>query len=118
MMTKEEIAGIVLYCKQQNVSFKSRLEELGIPQWQFYEAKRRYVENNSDELLGIGKEGAFIACPDLQRKNFKVKEDPSLMSDGSMSMELQTTSGLIMRIQGNLSSTQIQAIILSAKGNV
>lgn len=117
-MTKEEIAAIVLYCKQQNVSFKSRLEELGIPQWRFYGAKRKYVQNNSNELLEIGKEGAFIACPDLQRKNFKVKEDSSLMSDGSMSVELQTTSGLIMRIQGNLTPNQIQAIILSAKANV
>lgn len=118
MMTKEEIAAIVLYCKQQNVSFKSRLEELGIPPWQFYWAKRRYVENNSNELLEIGKEGRFIPCPELQRKNFKGKEASSLMPDSGMSIELQTTSGLIMRIQGNLSPNQIQAIILSAKTNV
>lgn len=31
MMSKEEVASIVLYCKDNNVSFKSRLSELGIP---------------------------------------------------------------------------------------
>ena len=30
MMTKEEIVYIVLYCKDNNVSFKDRLKELGI----------------------------------------------------------------------------------------
>ena len=29
-MTKEEIASIVLYCKNNNVSFKDRIKELGI----------------------------------------------------------------------------------------
>lgn len=40
-MTKEEIASIVLYCKDNNVSFKDRLRELGIIPWRFYEAKSK-----------------------------------------------------------------------------
>lgn len=46
MMSKEEIASIVLYCKENNVSFKDRLEELGITPWRFYAAKSKYVYNN------------------------------------------------------------------------
>ena len=30
MMTKEDVASIELYCKEQKVSYKSRLEELRI----------------------------------------------------------------------------------------
>jgi len=39
MMTKEEIASIVLYCKDNNVSFKDRLRELGITPWRFMRQK-------------------------------------------------------------------------------
>jgi len=74
MMTKEEIASIVLYCKDNNVSFKDRLRELGITPWRFYEAKASMHKNNNNELLEIGNKGNFIPCPDLTRKCSHVKE--------------------------------------------
>lgn len=43
MMTKEDVAQVVAYCDENNVSQKQRLEELGIPAWKFYDAKRKYA---------------------------------------------------------------------------
>ena len=49
MLTREEIAEIVQYCKEHGVSYKSRLKEIGIPEWRFYESKRRYAEVQASE---------------------------------------------------------------------
>ena len=35
MMSKEEVAEIMTYCKENGGSYKSRLSELGIPSWNF-----------------------------------------------------------------------------------
>ena len=36
MMTREEILSIEEYCAEHKISHKKRLEELGIPFWNFY----------------------------------------------------------------------------------
>ena len=38
-MTREEILSIEEYCAEHKISHKKRLEELGIPFWNFYKAK-------------------------------------------------------------------------------
>lgn len=43
-MTKEEVASIVKYCNDNGVSYKSGLSELGVPEWKFFESKRRYAK--------------------------------------------------------------------------
>ena len=35
-MTREEVVEIMNYCKEHKVTYKSRLEELNIPVWRFY----------------------------------------------------------------------------------
>lgn len=121
MMTKEEVASIVLYCSERKVSFKSRLEELGIAQWRFYEAKGRYEKSknecSSNELLELGNKGTFIPCPDLTRKSRKMSGSQS-DAHGNLNIELQTAGGVMMRIQGELDSSQLRSIILSAVGHV
>ena len=57
MMTKEEVAAIVTYCQENNVSYKQRLAELSIRPSSFYDAKRKYApkavgENVGDALVG------------------------------------------------------------------
>ena len=42
MMTREKILSIEEYCAEHKISHKKRLEELGIPFWNFYKAKRKY----------------------------------------------------------------------------
>lgn len=44
MMTKEEVTAIVAYCDEHRKSYKSRLKELGLPEWKFYDSKRKYEQ--------------------------------------------------------------------------
>ena len=59
MMTREEILSIEEYCAEHNVSHKKRLEELDIPFWHFYKAKKKYREEHEQE----GQSGQFIQLP-------------------------------------------------------
>lgn len=49
MLTQEEIADIVQYHNEHGVTYKSRLKEIGISEWRFYESKRRYAEVQAGE---------------------------------------------------------------------
>ena len=46
-MTREEVAEIMNNCKEHKVTYKSRLEELNIPVWRFYDSKSRYAVEQS-----------------------------------------------------------------------
>ncbi len=67
MMTKEEVASIVAYCAENNISQKQRLAELGINEWQFYSSKRKYAPkrggDNAGEFLQLVPGGAFLPDP-------------------------------------------------------
>ena len=53
MMTREEVAEVITYCKKNDISYKTRLAELGIPAWKFYDSKSRYaLEQESSEAKG------------------------------------------------------------------
>lgn len=43
MMTREEVAEVITFCKKNDISYKARLAELGIPAWKFYDSKSRYA---------------------------------------------------------------------------
>ena len=57
MMSKEEVAEILTYCKEKGISYKSRLAELGIPEWKFYEGKSRYAKQQAESP---GSNGEFL----------------------------------------------------------
>ena len=48
-MTREEVVEMMNYCKEHKVTYKSRLEELNIPVWRFYDSKSRYAAEQSSE---------------------------------------------------------------------
>ena len=50
-MTKEEVASIVKYCNDNGVSYKARLSELGVPEWRFFESKRRYAKEQASSTF-------------------------------------------------------------------
>ena len=53
MMTREEVAEVITFCKKNDISYKARLAELGIPAWKFYDSKSRYaLEQESSESKG------------------------------------------------------------------
>ena len=51
-MTKEEVAGIVAYCEGKKISYKQRLDELGIPTWKFYDSKRKFAPQRDGDNAG------------------------------------------------------------------
>ena len=51
MMTKEEVASIVKYCNDNGVSYKASLSELGVPEWRFFEIKRRYAKEQAPSAV-------------------------------------------------------------------
>ena len=60
-MTREEVAEIIMYCKEHKVTCKSRPVELNIPVWRFYDSKSCYTEEQSS---GNISKGDFIELGD------------------------------------------------------
>ena len=124
MMTKEEVAEIMTFCKEKGVSYKSRLAELGIPEWKFFDSKARYARQQAEstaaegEFLRLTSGGDFIPMPSFAattgRGFSKKKEQPQKM----VSIELRTPNGTMMRIQGEMTLQYIQAIIQASSGRV
>ena len=53
MMRRGEILAIDQYCREHKMSCRKRLDELEIPFWQFYKAKRKYrLEDEGAEGTG------------------------------------------------------------------
>ena len=122
MLTREEIAEIVQYCKVNGVSHKSRLKEIGIAEWRFYESKRRYAEaqaseRESGELLQLVHGNDSFPEPVLTNKK-TCKGRKSGHESIPMSIEMRTQTGAVLRIQGNLDATMIQAIIQASSSHV
>lgn len=102
MLTREEIAEIVQYCKENGVSYKSRLKEIGIAEWRFYESKRRYAKAQSSER----ESGAFLqlvcgngSIPEPVLTNRETgKSRKSGHESIPMSIEMCTQTGAVLRI--------------------
>lgn len=68
-MTREEVVEIMNYCKEHKVTYKSRLEELNIPVWRFYDSKSRYAAEQSSgktaqgEFIELPHSGSFVPVP-------------------------------------------------------
>ena len=101
--------------------FSPFLEELGIAQWRFYDAKGRYEKAKDacspNELLELGDKGTFIPCPPLTRKAKKASASQS-ETNCNLNIELQPAGGVMIRIQGELHSSQLRSIILCAVGHL
>ena len=101
MLTREEIAEIVQYCKEKGVSYKSRLKEIGIAEWRFYESKRRYAEaqaseRESGEFLQLVRGNDSFPEPVLtDRKTGKGRR--SGQESIPMSIEMRTQTGVVFQ---------------------
>lgn len=105
MMTKVEVAQVVAYCEENKVSFRQRLEELGIPQWAFYEAKRKYVPkqetDNAGEFLQLVPGESFFPSPIKQARSRSRKQRDAEQESAPVNKELKTTTGTMMQISRN-----------------
>ena len=117
MLSREEVTAVVAYCEEHNVTYKARLEELSIPYWKFHDAKWYY--NREDRLRA--SPGDFIRLDEqLAKGRSHHKKAPVRQSfeASSLSVELQTPGGTLMRIQGEMSASVLKEIILAANGYV
>lgn len=111
-MTKEELASIVKYCNDNGVSYKSRLSELGVPEWRFFESTRHYAKEQassaspSGEFCQLTTGGDFVPMPagGGSKKNSQAPK--------TASVELRTPNGTIRRIHGELDKGYLQSIII------
>lgn len=123
-MTREEILSIEEYCAEHKVSHRKRLEELDIPFWHFYKAKKMYRKEDEQDA-GPGQfiqlsSGKYVsqAMPPARTsgksgKPCKLVEEKS---ESYLTIELQTRTGTAIRIQGLLSPAHLRELI--AVGNV
>ena len=115
MMTREEVAEIIMYCKAHKVTYKSRLAELNIPVWRFYDSKSRYAEEQSSgntskgDFIELGQSGTFIPVPSFAGQNGRKPKGES--PSGFKSIEIRTSKGDAIRIQGELSPQELYSII-------
>ena len=118
-MTKEEIVGIVSYCKKNKVSYADRLSELGIPRWKFYKFKSKYFKRARSR-----SKADFIELPTLEAvappqhagKDTPI-EEPHATVCGT-SIELSLPGGMEMRIGGEIDSAIIRIILQTVLSHV
>ena len=122
MMTKEEVEQVVAYCEENKVSFRQRLEELGVPAWSFYDAKRKYTPkqeaDNAGDFLQLVPGGAFFPNPIKPARSRSRRQKDAEQEAAPVNIELKTATGTMMRISGNLTGRQIQEIIIASSAHV
>jgi len=128
MLSKEEISDVISYCQEHGCTYKDRLAELGIPEWKFYDSKYRYAiqernDSNNGQFLQLkpGPDGRMSPLPSFDSPKTGRKSDkskPSTAQAGMLSIELQTPTGTMMRIQGDMTPEHLAAIIQSSSRHV
>ena len=112
------------YCKKNNVSYKTRLAELGIPAWKFYDSKSRYAleqesSESKGEFLQLYSDGTSVPMPSFAATSGrKAKGRKEASSSRMLSIELRTPNGTMMRIQGEMGQDFLHSIIRASGGHV
>lgn len=123
-MTREEILSIEEYCAEHKVSHRKRLEELNIPFWHFYKAKKIYRKDDEQDA-NIGEfiqlsSGRFVpqTMPPARTSGRSGKACKSVdeKSESYLTIELQTRTGTAIRIQGVITPAHLRELI--SAGNV
>jgi hypothetical protein len=117
MLSKETVLNIVTYCKEHNVPYNSRCKELDIPLWRFYDAKKHYKNQETK----TGEIGEFIQLRSvgplqpgnlnqIEGKTTKGPVKPGSPQSGIMSLELQTRSGTVLRLYGEMTPAMLHEL--------
>ncbi len=121
-MTKEEVAQVITYCEENNVSYKQRLTELGVNPWSFYDAKRKYAPkqegDNAGEFLQLMPGGSFLPNPIKPARSKSSKQKNAEKGVVAISIELRTPTGTLMRISGDLTGRELRDIIIASSTHV
>lgn len=121
-MTKEEVAQVLTYCEENNVSYKHRLSELGVNPWSFYDAKRKYApkqeSDNAGEFLQLLPGGSLLPDPLKPARSKSGKQKNAEKGVMAISIELRTPTGTLMRISGDLTGRELRDIIIASSTRV
>lgn len=118
-MTREEVAEIMNYCKEHKVTYKSRLEELNIPIWRFYDSKSRYAAEQSSgktaqgEFIELPHSGSFVPVPSFAGTTGRKQKSTLATPSGLKEIEIRTPAGSAIRICGELNEKELFSIIQS-----
>jgi len=122
MLTKEEVAEIITYCRENNISYKSRIDELGIKEWRFYDAKRRYAQEQEagsfGEFIELKSSGTYVPAPSFAAKPFSKSPKPDRKMTPVVNIEYTSPDGGVLRIQGALDQSLLKSLILASGGHV
>ena len=118
-MTREEVVEIMNYCKEHKVTYKSRLEELNIPVWRFYDSKSRYAGEQSSgktaqgEFIELPHSGSFVPVPSFAGTTGRKQKSTLATPSGLKEIEIRTPGGSAIRICGELNEKELFSIIQS-----
>lgn len=117
-MTREEVAEIMNYCKEHKVTYKSRLEELNIPVWRFYDSKSHYASEQASgksvqgEFIELLHSGSFVSVPSFGgTTGRKQKKSTPITPSGLKEIEIRMPAGSAIRICGELNEKGLFSII-------
>ena len=102
MLTREEIAEIVQYCKENGVTYKRPKQE----------------GDNAGEFLQLVPGGSFLPNPIKPSRSRSSKQKDSSQGAVAVSIELRTPTGTMMRISGNLTGRELKDIIIASSTHV
>ena len=113
-MTREEIAAIDRECEEQHISQQDYLESHGIAKHQYYRWKRRYRDEDEQSLVPAGfvpmMPGA-VSSQSVQAQKLRGKQQKSADQESFLTVEIRTSSGSAMRIQGSMTAAHLREII-------
>lgn len=113
MFTREEIEEIVQYCNEHGVTYKSRLKEIGITEWQFMKANadtpRIRPASEKQESFSSWYVAMTVSGTDVDKQeNRQMQKVRTRVRSDAMSIEVRTQTETVLRIQGNLDATMAQ----------
>ena len=114
MLTREEIETIERECAAQHISQQVYLDNHGIAKHQFYRSKRRYKEEDEQSLVPAGfvpvMPGA-VSSPAAPLPRTRGKQGRLQDQESFLTVEIRTSCGSAMRIQGNMTAAHLREII-------
>ena len=114
MLTREEIERIDRECADQHISQQDYLESHGIARHQFYRWKRHYKEEDEQSLVPAGfvpmmPGSAQVQTPSQQKSRGRQAKPQD--QESFLTVEIRTSCGSAMRIQGNMTAAHLREII-------
>lgn len=109
MLSKEQVLEIISYCESHGVTRKTRLQELGIREWDFYESRRRYLDQEKKEPTSTGhfiqleNGGDFVPSTVMELEGRYNGGRGKRVQADDVVVECRTRRGGMIRISGKIS---------------